>query len=110
MKKTQIKIVAVSLFDGLSGARVALNRVSGINVLRYYSSEVDKYSIQIANKNHPQDKPYRLGDVCEINTSFLLKEIKKDFGNDVKILLIGGSPCQDFQWLGKGKVLQRLVE
>ena len=99
MKK--VKIVVISLFDGLSGARVALSRVPKIEVLRYYSSEVDKYAIQIANKNFPQDEPFRLGDVTKIDGYKLLKDIKAEFGNDVKILLIGGSPCQGFSMSGK---------
>ena len=101
--KEPIKIVVISLFDGLSGARVALSRVPQISVLRYYSSEVDKYAIKIANKNFPQDEPYRLGDVTKIDGHKLLKEIKKDFGEDVKIFLVGGSPCQGFSMAGKMK-------
>jgi len=97
------KIVVVSLFDGLSGARVALSRVPQISVLRYYSSEVDKYAIKIANKNFPQDRQYRLGDVTKIDGYKLLKEIKKDFGEDVKIFLVGGSPCQGFSLAGRMK-------
>jgi len=99
----KIKLVTISLFDGLSGARVALGRVKGIEVLRYYSSEIDEYAIKIANKNYPQDEPYRLGDVTKIDGHKLLKEIKKDFGEDVKIFLIGGSPCQGFSMAGKRK-------
>jgi site-specific DNA-cytosine methylase len=80
----------LSLFDGLSGGRIALER-AGIKVSRYYSSEIDKYAIQIANKNYPQDIPYRLGDVTEIDTSKLSKID----------LLIGGSPCTNFSFAGK---------
>lgn len=32
-------VVVVSLFDGLSGARLALEQVPHLNVLRYYSAE-----------------------------------------------------------------------
>ena len=97
-----LDIVAVSLFDGLSGGRIALERTPHLNVLRYYSSEVDKYSIQVADKNYPQDTPYRLGSVVDIDGSKLLSEIRTEFG-DVKIMLIGGSPCQGFSMAGKLK-------
>jgi DNA (cytosine-5)-methyltransferase 3A len=80
----------LSLFDGISGARVALDR-SGVQVAKYYSSEVDSSVIAIANKNHPQDGKYRLGDVREI-------DFKSIFPID---LLIGGSPCQSFSFTGK---------
>jgi DNA (cytosine-5)-methyltransferase 3A len=71
----------ISLFDGVSCARVALDRV-GIPVEEYYSCEIDKYAIQISKKNYPRIK--QMGDVKEFG--FRLKDID---------LLIGGSPCQD---------------
>jgi site-specific DNA-cytosine methylase len=79
----------LSLFDGISGARVALDK-SGLKVAKYYSSEVDSSAIAIANKNYPQDSVYRLGDVREVN----FKSIEKID------LLIGGSPCQSFSFTG----------
>lgn len=80
----------LSLFDGMSCGRIALER-AGIEVDNYYSSEIDKYAIQIANKNYPQDKDKRLGDVCKID-GYKLPKID---------LLIGGSPCQGFSFAGK---------
>ena len=80
----------LSLFDGMSCGRVALERAS-IPVNTYYSSEVDKYAIQIADKNYPQDTPFRLGDVTKIDLSTIPKID----------LLIGGSPCQGFSFAGK---------
>lgn len=83
-------LTVLSLFDGLSGGRIALERAD-IPVDRYYSSEVDKYAIQIADKNWPQDTQYRLGDVTKV----LGKNLSKID------LLIGGSPCQGFSFIGK---------
>ncbi len=100
MKK--LKVVVVSLFDGLSGGRIAFDRVDHIEVLRYYSSEVDKYAIQVADKNYPQDIPYRLGDITKVDGRKLLKEIRAEFG-EIKIIMIGGSPCQGFSMAGKLK-------
>ena len=96
------EVVIVSLFDGLSGGRVSFDRVEHIEVLRYYSSEVDPYAIKVADKNYPQDKVYRLGDVTKIDGVKLLAEIRAEFG-DVAIILIGGSPCQGFSMAGKLK-------
>lgn len=42
----------LSLFDGISCGRVALER-AGIKVDKYYASEIDRYAIQIALKNYP---------------------------------------------------------
>jgi DNA (cytosine-5)-methyltransferase 3A len=71
----------LSLFDGISCARVGLDR-AGVPVKTYYASEIDKHAIQISQKNYPDI--VRLGDVRTIHTI------------DTQIdLLIGGSPCQD---------------
>jgi DNA-cytosine methyltransferase len=71
----------LSLFDGISCARVGLDRAK-ISVNTYYASEIDKNAIKVSEKNYPDI--VRLGDVRTIHTL------------DVQIdLLIGGSPCQD---------------
>lgn len=78
----------VSLFDGISCGLVALKR-GGHNVANYYASEIDKYAIQVSEKNHPEI--IRLGDVRTI-----------DYGKLLKIdLLLAGSPCQGFSFAGK---------
>jgi len=69
----------LSLFDGISCARVAL----GDKIKSYYASEIDKYAIQISKKNFPDT--VHIGDVKSINFSIL----------PTIDLLIGGSPCQD---------------
>jgi DNA (cytosine-5)-methyltransferase 3A len=74
-------MIVLSLFDGISCARVALDR-AGIKVNKYYASEVDKNAIKVSQKNYSDI--VQLGDVREITT--LPEPID---------LLIGGSPCQD---------------
>lgn len=76
----QNRMNVLSLFDGISCARVAL----GERVKAYYASEIDKRAIQIAKKNHPST--IHLGDVKQVKASSI--PVKID-------LLIGGSPCQD---------------
>ena len=82
----------LSLFDGLSGGRVALER-AGIKVDNYYSSEIDKYAIQISNKNYPQDEVNRLGDITKW----------QDWNIDWSSidLVTGGFPCQAWSIAGK---------
>lgn len=84
----------LSLFDGISCGRVALER-AGINVKKYYSSEIEQRPIEISQKNYPDI--IRLGDVTKIN-GFLLEELKGDID-----ILIGGSPCQSFSNAGNRK-------
>lgn len=73
----------LSLFDGISCARVALER-AGVQVGAYYASEVDKYAIQISQKNYPDI--VQVGSVTELYPTPNLHNVD---------LLIGGSPCQD---------------
>lgn len=42
----------LSLFDGISCAYVALKR-AGFKVDKYVASEIDRYAIEISQKNHP---------------------------------------------------------
>lgn len=72
----------LSLFDGISCGRLALER-AGIPVEKYYASEIDKYAIAVAQKNYPDT--IQIGDINTVHfTDFM----------DVD-LIIGGSPCQD---------------
>ena len=71
----------LSLFDGISCGRLALDRAE-IPVEEYHAFEIDEYAIQISKKNYPDIIHH--GDVLDSDFS----EFK---GFD---LLIGGSPCQ----------------
>jgi len=71
----------LSLFDGISCARVALDRAK-IPVTRYYASEIDRNAIAVSTKHYPDI--LRLGDVREVTS--LPEPID---------LLVGGSPCVD---------------
>ena len=83
----------LSLFDGISCARVALER-AGIPVEVYYASEIDKYAIQISQKNYPDI--IKLPDVRQIETIKRFDSQKEPYYFKENIdILIGGSPCQD---------------
>ena len=71
----------LSLFDGISCCRVALDRV-GLKINKYYASEIDKNAIKVAMKNYP--------DTIQVGSVKDLKELP-----DTIDLLVGGSPCQD---------------
>lgn len=83
-------INVLSLFDGISCGRVALER-AGVNVGNYYASEIDKYAIQISKKNWSEIM--QLGDVQEWrNWSIDWSSID---------LLLAGFPCQSWSIAGK---------
>jgi len=78
----------LSLFDWMSCGRIALER-AWIQVDKYYASEIDKYAIQVSQKNYPDIiqlwdiNNWRERDLWEID------------------MIIGGSPCQWFSFAGK---------
>ena len=81
-------MIVLSLFDGMSCGRIALQEL-GIPVTKYYASEVDKFAIQNTMANFPDT--IQLGDVRNIDGRAL---------GHVD-MLIGGSPCQSFSFAGK---------
>lgn len=73
----------LSLFDGISCGRIALEK-AGIKVDNYFASEIKDIAIKVTQSNYPDT--IQLGDVTKVDASTLPKID----------LLIGGSPCQDF--------------
>lgn len=104
-------ITVLSLFDGMSCGRLALER-AWIPVRRYFASEIDKYAIQIATKNFPDI--YQIGNAEWVEVFYTLTwgidhwyRIKSEWSyyrlwSWWLDLLIGGSPCQWFSNAGKG--------
>jgi DNA-cytosine methyltransferase len=78
----------LSLFDGMSCGRIALDQL-GIPVETYYASEIDKYAIQVSQANYPEI--IQVGNICDLDP--------KDY-MDVDLML-AGSPCQGFSFAGK---------
>jgi DNA-cytosine methyltransferase len=85
----------LSLFDGISGAQLALEELE-IEVDAYYASEIDKYAIAITQFNHPDT--IQLGDITK------WQEWDIPFGEID--LVIGGSPCTQLSRAGNGRGLE----
>lgn len=78
----------LSLFDGMSCGQIALKQL-GIELEKYYASEIDKHAIKQTQLNFPDT--IQLGDVTQVDVCQL----------EPIDLLIGGSPCQSFSFAGK---------
>lgn len=89
----------LSLFDGISCGRLALDR-AGIKYEKYYASEIDKYAIAITRYNY-SDTIF-VGDV-----RYLKGKNFKDID-----LIMGGSPCTGFSFSGKreGMITKEKIE
>jgi len=83
-------MIVLSLFDGMSCGQIALNQL-GIKVDEYYASEIDKWAIQVTQKNYPDT--IQLGDITK------WREWDIDWASIN--LVYGGSPCQGFSFAGK---------
>lgn len=86
------KITILSLFDGISCGRIALDR-AGIRHDCYLSSEIDEKAISVTMYNHPYT--VQLGDVRTVSSNMI----------PPIWLMMGGSPCQGFSSVGKGEGL-----
>jgi DNA-cytosine methyltransferase len=78
----------LSLFDGISGARVAFDRI-GIKINNYFASEIKPHAIKIAQAMFPDT--IQLGDITKVDFS-TLPPID---------LIVFGSPCQDLSIANK---------
>ena len=72
----------------MSCGQIALNKL-GLKDYTYYASEIDKYAMQITQKNFPET--VQVGDVTQLKS--------EDFTNID--LMFAGSPCQGFSFAGK---------
>lgn len=77
------KLNVLSGFDGISCGMIAFER-AGIEVNKYYASEIEPNAISISRKNYPNIE--RLGDITK------WREWDIDWSSID--LFIGGSPCQ----------------
>lgn len=59
------KIVVLSMYDGIGTGRYCFDKM-GFNNVEYHSFEIDKYAIEIANKNYP--------DIIQHGDAFKIRE------------------------------------
>ena len=57
------EVEVLSMYDGMSCGHIALDKL-GVNVVRYYAMEIDKYAIQTTMANYPET--IQLGDAFQV--------------------------------------------
>jgi site-specific DNA-cytosine methylase len=93
----------LSLFDGMSCGRIALERAN-IEVEAYYASEIEINPSIVSKNNYPDI--IHIGDITKISYKEGILYTENGNFNVGKIdLLIGGSPCQSISNLGDGSGL-----
>lgn len=112
-KYTRIdNFTVLSLFDGMSCGQQAINRLGIKENYTYFSSEVDKYAMQVTRYNYPNT--IFLGSVTDITIERYSETevlINGKYLVDVRnLILIGGSPCQGFSFAGKQKGASAISE
>jgi len=85
----------LSLFDGMSCGRLALDRL-GVKVNNYYASEIDKFAIQVSNDNW--------NDVTQIGDVNYVKQWYEENDKPSIDLMLMGSPCQGFSNASQSKL------
>ena len=75
----------LSLFDGMSCGRIALER-AGIKVDNYFASEIDKHAIKVSKANYPNI--VQVGSVVDLEVETLPKIDLFIGGSLVKVFLI----------------------
>lgn len=78
------EIKVMSLFDGMSGGQQAMKDLD-LKIGQYYALEIEKASITITQKNHPET--VQLGSVTEIDFS--------EYKEESIDIIIGGFPCRN---------------
>lgn len=56
-------VEVLSMYDGMSCGHIALDKL-GVEVSRYYATEIDKYAIQTTQRNYPET--VQLGDAFQV--------------------------------------------
>lgn len=94
-------LTVLSLFDGMSCGRLALER-AGIKVDNYYASEIEKSSMAVTMAHYPDT--IQLGNAMSISyKNGVLTSENGTFDVGHIDLLIGGSPCTNFSSIGNQK-------
>ena len=86
----------LNLCSGGETGRQAVREL-GLEVTNWFTSEVDKIAIKVANDNH--DDLQHLGDICTVYDYFDKNVTVHPSTIDV---ILCGSPCQGFSVAGKG--------
>ncbi len=91
-------MVVLSLFDGISCGRIALEK-NGIKIDKYFASEIEPNAIKVALNNYSDT--IEIGDVCKVSFKDGVLTTENGTFNVGSIdLICAGSPCTNFSSIG----------
>ena len=93
---TGLKVILISLIDGIGGATAAL-RMAGVEAWHQGLAEGDTDCVKILMEQHKK-RTTLLEDVRLVDDT-LLRHMRGALGPDVVVLIVAGSPCQDLSGL-----------
>ena len=99
------KVIIIDTFSGISAVAAALHNLQDrFEIIKIYSFEVDKNAIKVAKARikemYPGVPHQAWGDIQNATPFFCNQIIKEMEGNDIIVVLTGGSPCQDLSSAG----------
>ena len=96
------KLTFLSLFDGMSCGQISMNRVLNGQPYEWFSSEINKSSINVTQFNYPSTT--QIGDVRNVD-QYMIDTFFKDV-----FVLMAGSPCTDLSIAGSTRGMVTLDE
>jgi site-specific DNA-cytosine methylase len=99
------KAIIIDTFSGISAVAAAMDKLRDrFQIIKFYSFEVDNNAVKVAQARikdmYPGVPHQAWGDIQNATPFFCNQIIKEMEGNDIIVVLTGGSPCQDLSSAG----------
>ncbi len=99
MARDGLRVVLLSLFDGIGTSALAL-RATGASIVRHLAWEIDPICIEITKKNHPDVE--QRGDFTCDDAAKVAEAVKRDLRN-ATLLVSVAPPCPPWSRVDGGQ-------
>ena len=103
---TEEPVEVLSMYDGMSCGHIALDKL-GVEISRYYATEIDKYAVQTTQCNYP--------DTVQLGDAFQVRDESWSIAQAYKDTKLEPAVCADYKTfedeaISKGVTFKRIVE